>query len=152
WCRGAGVVDPWGASPNRAWWHRKTCSTRKWCKCGTRRATLWRSAGAWSSVAHVVLANSASAPTRRDKPDSLYGTLVRHLAWAGGAPAAPPPLCVLDSYPSSRTHLAAGQPLQLCDAAQEPASRSPPAVSVQPVKTGITPQLAMPSHRQEGET
>jgi len=30
---------------------------------------------------------------------------------------------------------------------------APPApVSVQPVKTGITPQRAIPSHRQEGET
>src|SRR5438045_1507437 len=66
----------------------------------------------------------APPATRRDDPDSLYGTLVWHLAWAGRAPAASHAVSVLEPRAPPREGLAHGQPLQLCDAAQEPASRS----------------------------
>src|SRR5262245_4577573 len=49
-------------------------------RCGGQQAReLRRPTPLWQAV--------VSAPTRRDDPDSIDGTLVRHLAWAGGAPA-----------------------------------------------------------------
>src|SRR5205085_865403 len=46
------------------------------------------------------------------------------LAWAGRAPAASHAVSVLEPRSPPREGLAHGQPLQLCDAAQEPTSRS----------------------------
>src|SRR5262249_33825353 len=66
----------------------------------------------------------APAPTWHDDPDRLHGTLVWHLAWAGGALAAPHPVSVLEPHASPGEGLARGQPVQLCDAPQEPAPRS----------------------------
>src|SRR5262245_38385356 len=40
----------------------------------------------------------APAPTWPDDPDSLYGTLVWHLAGAGRTPAAPHPVSVLEPH------------------------------------------------------
>src|SRR5262249_38722592 len=51
-------------------------------------------------------------------------TMVWHLAGAGGAPAASHAVSVLEPRSPPREGLAHGQPLQLCDAAQEPASRA----------------------------
>src|SRR4030095_10118245 len=69
----------------------------------------------------------ASPAARHDDPDGLHGTLVWHAAGAGRTPAAPPPGSVLEPCAPPGEGLAHGQPLQLCDAAQEPAPRSPPA-------------------------
>src|SRR4030095_13339653 len=69
----------------------------------------------------------ASPAARHDDPDGFHGTLVWDTAGAGRTPAAPHPVSVLEASPSPGPGLADGQPLQLCDAAQEPASRSHPA-------------------------
>src|SRR6266478_4015539 len=53
----------------------------------------------------------------------LYRTMVWHVAWSGRPPAASHPLSVLEPSPPPGTTLAYGQPLQLRDAAQEPATR-----------------------------
>src|SRR5215211_7714785 len=49
--------------------------------------------------------------------------MVWHAAGTGRPPAAPHPLSVLEPSPPPGTTLADGQPLQLRDAAQEPATR-----------------------------
>ena len=79
------------------------------CRGGQQARGLRWSAPFWQAV--------ASAAARHDDPDSLHGTLVWHLAWAGRAPAAPHPVSVLEPRPPPREGLAHGQPLQLCDAA-----------------------------------
>src|SRR5205823_20600 len=86
------------------------------CRGGEQARRLRWAAPFWQAV--------APPATRRDDPDSLYGTLVWHLAWAGRAPAASHSVSVLEPRSPPREGLAHGQPLQLCDAAQEPASRS----------------------------
>src|SRR5205823_14982880 len=86
------------------------------CRGGEQARRLRWAAPFWQAV--------APPATRRDAPDSLYGTLVWHLAWAGRAPAASHSVSVPEPRSPPREGLAHGQPLQLCDAAQEPASRS----------------------------
>lgn len=71
--------------------------------------------------------------TRRDAPDSIYGTLVWHIAGTGRAPAASPPVSGLEPRSPPGTGLAHGQPLQRGEAAQESAPRSyalPPAMAI----------------------
>src|SRR4029453_7487387 len=63
----------------------------------------------------------APPAARRDNPDSLYETVVWHLAGAGCAPTAPHALSILEPRSPSGKGLAHGQPLRLCYAAQEPA-------------------------------
>ena len=68
----------------------------------------------WSASLYEAVRPTAA---RGDDPDSLYGTVVWHLAWAGCAPAAPHPVSVLEPHAPPGEGLARGQPVQLCDAA-----------------------------------
>src|SRR4029453_9090861 len=92
-------------------------SQHGWPPCGGQQACrLWWSTPFWQAV--------APAPARRDDPDGFHGTLVWHLAGAGRTPATPHPVSVLEPRSPPGEGLAHGQPLQFCDAAQEPAPRA----------------------------
>lgn len=66
----------------------------------------------------------APAPPWHDDPDGLQGTLVWHRAWAGGTPAAPHPVSVLEPHASPGEGLARGQPVPRGAAASKPAPRA----------------------------
>ena len=100
--RGVSAPASWESGPQAqttAWWHRKTCSTPKWSRSATRRATSWRSAGAWSSVAHAVLASSCACASsaRRSRPPLWNAGMAPCVGWwrpcgaaPGVCPGAPP--------------------------------------------------------------
>src|SRR3954454_402763 len=65
----------------------------------------------------------APAAARCHDPNSLYGTVVWDTPRLGGPATAPHPVPIVEPLPPPGEGLAHGQPLQLCDAAQEPAPR-----------------------------
>ena len=73
------------------------------CRGGEQTRGLRWPAPFWQAV--------APPAARGDNPDSFYGTLVCHLAWAGRAPAAPHSVSVLEPPAPPREGLAHGQPL-----------------------------------------
>src|SRR5499426_2900794 len=100
------VLRPGGQGPQHSWPCRGGPQTR-----GLR----------WSaSLCQAVRLTAA----RGDDPDGLYGTVVWHIAWAGRTLAAAHAVSVLEPCSPSGQGLAPRQPLQLCDAAQESATRA----------------------------
>src|SRR5262247_81801 len=100
------VLRPGGQGPQHGWP----------CRGGPQTRGLRRSASLCEAVRPTA--------TRGDDPDGLYGTVVWHLAWAGRTPAAAHAVSVLEPGSPSGQGLAPRQPLQLCDAAQESATRA----------------------------
>jgi hypothetical protein len=69
WIGGDGVGRA-DASRSRGWERRRPCFTPRWSRSATRLARSWRAAGAWSAVAHAVLASHGACATwaRRSRP------------------------------------------------------------------------------------
>src|SRR5215467_8516236 len=103
------VLRPSGQGPQHGWPGRGGYPTR-----GLR----------WSAS----LCQAVTSPaTRHDDPDGFHGTMVWDAAGARRTPAAPHPVSVVEPLAPPGEDLAPRQPLQLCDAPQEPAPRAHPA-------------------------
>ena len=94
--RGGRVSSPaaWESGPQAeapAGGAARPCSTPRWSRSATRLAMSWRSAGAWSSVAHAVLASSCAcgSSARRSRRPSWNAGMAPCVGWSRPCGAAP---------------------------------------------------------------